>query len=171
MVVVVVVTVLAPPEAGANAATTSTGRVRADAPIQAAGFMFGRLRIPTIGVDEPVREGVAIAVIDIGVAHWVGTASPGGQGNVVLAGHRTTHSAPFRDLDRLRRGDRLFLAGFGGTEAVYRVTEVFVVTPRDVWITYDLELPTVTLFACHPKGSATHRIVVRAVLASPVPLS
>ena len=48
---------------------------------------------------------IVMSVIDQGVAHWSGTSGPAGDGNVVLAGHRTTHSQPFHDLDRLDAGD------------------------------------------------------------------
>lgn len=144
-------------------------RMAVSAPSQATGHAFGSLRIPAVGVDETIREGVSLAVIDRGVAHWVGTGQPGAAGNVVLAGHRSTHSAPFADLDRLQIGDRIYVAGVDGIEAAYRVGAVFVVTPQDVWITYEYGRPLVTLFACHPKGSATHRIVVQGDLVSVVP--
>ena len=41
-----------------------------------------------------------------------------------------------------------------------------IVEPEDMWITYDHETPTLTMFACHPKGSAEKRIVVVAELVS-----
>jgi len=53
---------------------------------------IGRIQIPKTGVDQPVREGVEQMVIDAGPAHWPGTAEFGGWGNVVLAGHRTSHT-------------------------------------------------------------------------------
>ena len=34
----------------------------------------------------------------------------------------------------------------------------------DVWITYEQGSPLLTMFACHPKGSARQRIVVQADL-------
>jgi len=131
---------------------------------QSSGVVVGRLIIPSIGVDEVIREGVAPTVLDRGVAHWVGTAGPGDPGNMVLAGHRTTHTAPFRDLDRLRIGDVALVERDGLPPAIYRVGAIFVVDPGDVWITYELGRPMLTMFACHPKGSARHRIVVQADL-------
>lgn len=106
-----------------------------------------------------------MAVIDRGVAHWVGTAMPGSVGNVVLAGHRTTHTAPFNRIDELEPGDLIVLERDSGVDAIYRVTDTFVVRPEEVWITYDVPgTATVTLFACHPKGSAEYRLVVRGTL-------
>ncbi|MEN8240187.1 MAG: class E sortase, partial [Actinomycetota bacterium] len=72
---------------------------------QASGAELGTLRIPAIGLDETIRSGVAMSVIDQGVAHWSGTANAGEQGNMVLAGHRSTKTMPFEDLDKLEPGD------------------------------------------------------------------
>jgi len=113
-----------------------------------------------------VRSGIALSVIDQGVAHWAGTSKPGGPGNVVLAGHRTTHSRPFWDLDRLSEGDLIYLEDGAGFDVIYRVSDTLIVDPEDLWISYDLGKPMVTLFACHPRGSARHRIVVQADLVA-----
>lgn len=133
---------------------------------QASGATIGNLRIPAIGIDETVRSGVSLSVIDRGVAHWSGTALPGEYGNVVLAGHRTTKTKPFVDLDRLKFGDLVFMTDGYGFEVIYRVSETFIVEPSDLWITYDSPTPTLTMFACHPKGSERYRIVVKADLVA-----
>ena len=133
---------------------------------QYSGVIESRLRIPAIGVDEIVRSGIAIPVINQGVAHWAGTSEPGGPGNVVLAGHRTTHSRPFWDLDRLTEGDLVYLEDGAGFDVMYRVSRTMIVDPEDLWISYDFGKPMVTLFACHPRGSARHRIVVQADLVA-----
>ncbi len=139
-------------------------RAHVEASTQRLGVTVGYLQIPAIAVDEPIREGVHLSVIDRGVAHWAGSAEAGGAGNMVLAGHRTTHSAPFRDLDRLRPGDEVVAAGIDGRRATYRVTDTMIVSPADIWVVEQTETPMITLFACHPKGSARQRIVVRAEL-------
>jgi LPXTG-site transpeptidase (sortase) family protein len=142
----------------------SSSRQHATHPTQSNGVDMGTLRIPSIGLDENVRSGVAQAVINSGVAHWVGTADPGEAGNVVLAGHRTTYTRPFYDLDRLEVGDLVYMTDGSGFEVMYRVSDTFIVTPKDVWITYDQGTPMLTMFACHPKGSKRFRIVVQAEL-------
>ncbi len=133
---------------------------------QSTGVAIGSLRIPAIGVDETVRGGVALSVIDLGVAHWAGTALPGEQGNVVLAAHRTTYTRPFYDLDKLGIGDLVFMTDGNGFEVMYRVSASLIVEPSDLWITYDRDDPTLTMFACHPKGSDRYRIVVVADLVA-----
>ncbi len=105
-----------------------------------------------------------ISVINRGPAYWVGTSAPGGPGNLVLAGHRTTYSAPFHDLDKLAPGDLIYFSTASGHEVRYRVEETLFVTPDDIWITYETGRAIATLFACHPKGSARQRIVIRASL-------
>lgn len=131
---------------------------------QTSGVTLGNLRIPAISLDETVRSGVSLSVIDRGVAQWSGTVMPGEQGNLVLAGHRTTKTKPFVDLDRLKFGDLVFVTDGLGFEVMYRVSETYIVEPRDLWITYDSPTPTLTMFACHPKGSERYRIVVEADL-------
>jgi sortase A len=140
-------------------------RAHVEAPIQRLGITIGWLEIPAIGVEEPIREGVHLSVIDRGVAHWAGTAEAGGFGNMVLAGHRTTKTAPFHDLDDLQPGDSIKVTGFDGRAASYVVAETIIVAPSDIWIVEQTEAPILTLFACHPKRSADQRIVVRAELA------
>jgi sortase A len=162
MVAVAVATVPSP--ASAERTALLPERARVDAFTQSLGVHVARLEIPGIGLDEIVREGVDLSVIDKGVAHWSGTAGPGAIGNMVLAGHRTTKTAPFRDLDRAAVGDIVTVTGLDGRRAEYEITETIIVTPEEMWIVDQTETATLTMFACHPKGSATHRIVVRAVL-------
>jgi len=137
---------------------------------QASAWNVGHLSIPAIGLSEPVRAGVSLDVLDQGVGHWAGTSSPGAAGNVVLAGHRTTFTRPFHDLDRLSPGDVIEMTNGQGIEVKYRVSETMIVDPSATWITFDHKNPTLTLFACHPKGSAAQRIVVVADLVSTQPL-
>jgi sortase A len=133
---------------------------------QSAAWTVGTLTIPAIGVDEVVRLGVDPSVLNRGVGLWAGTSEPGGEGNVVLAGHRTTYSRPFSNLDKLTVGDIVSMTDADGIDVIYRVSETMIVEPEDMWITYDHETPTLTMFACHPKGSAEKRIVVVAELVS-----
>ena len=122
--------------------------------------------IGAIGLDSELGEGMTLTEINRGPAHWPGTAMPGRLGNVVVAGHRTTWSSPFRHLDLLEVGDEIRFS-VGGRVAVYQVTETMVVEPEDVWIAQQGPGRIVTLFACHPVGSAAQRIVVRGELVPP----
>jgi sortase A len=122
---------------------------------------IGEIRIPKIGLVHPIFEGVTLTVIDHGPGHWPGSAVPGQLGNAVFAGHRVTHTHPFRNLDKLVPGDEIQFVMPDGTYT-YRMTQQQIVNPNDTWIVNPTPTATLTLFACHPPGSATHRIVIRA---------
>lgn len=135
------------------------GRYRDNGPV----VQIGTIEIPKIGLVHPVFEGNTLTQIDHGPSHWPGTALPGQAGNAVFAGHRVTHTRPFRHIDQLVAGDLVYFT-IGGARTTYRVTESFVVTPKDTWIINQTPTPTATLFACHPPGSARYRYVVRLAL-------
>lgn len=128
----------------------------------------GEIRIPKIGLVHKIYEGVTLTVIDQGPGHWPGSAMPGQLGNAVFAGHRVTHSHPFKRLNELVPGDEIIFQTNDGV-FTYTMTKQEIVTPKDVHIVNPTPDATVTLFACHPPGSARQRIVVRGVFASSTP--
>ena len=127
--------------------------------------VMGRIQIPKIGLDADLRDQITQESIDLGPSHWPGTSDPGGFGNAVIAGHRNSHSAPFHDLANLQTGDTITLVGGFGITYHYTVTEMFVVAPTAMWITEQTPGRTLTIFTCHPLGSSSQRLVVRATLA------
>jgi sortase A len=126
---------------------------------------IGEIHIPKIGLVHPVYEGVTLTVIDHGPGHWPGSAVPGQLGNAVFAGHRVTHSHPFRRIHEMVPGDDIIFKMQNGT-FTYKMTGHQVVTPKDVHIVNPTTDATVTLFACHPPGSARQRYVVRGTFVS-----
>jgi sortase A len=130
---------------------------------------IGEIQIPKIGLVHPVYEGVTLTVIDHGPGHWPGSAAPGQLGNSVFAGHRVTHSHPFRRINELVPGDEIFFKMQTGT-FTYKMTGSQIVTPKDVHIVNPTKDATVTLFACHPPGSARQRYVVRGAFVSATPV-
>ncbi len=126
---------------------------------------IGRIQIPKTGVDQTVHEGVEQMVIDAGPAHWPGTAQFGGWGNVVLAGHRTSHTEPFLRNAELAPGDEIILSDATGVYR-YSVTGVEVVPNTALWIKDQHPGRTLTIFTCHPIGSSAERLIVHAQLTS-----
>ena len=124
---------------------------------------LGTIEIPKINLVHQVYEGISLRTIDRGPGHWPGTAMPGQVGNSVFAGHRVTHSHPFRNIDQLVPGDEVFFNTGGGRHR-YVVTGSEVVTPKALHITNQGPTPTATIFACHPPGSARFRYVVHLSL-------
>lgn len=116
-----------------------------------------------------VVDGVDLESLKRGPGHQPDTASPGGDGNVVVAGHRTTYGAPFYDLDQLEPGDEIHLVDRGGDRHRYVVERDQIVDPDATWVTgedpLDIDRPTLTLFTCYPRFSAAQRLVVFAELA------
>jgi sortase A len=127
--------------------------------------VIGTIEIPKLGLSVPLNQGISLRSIDRGPSHWPGTALPGRVGNTVIAGHRVTHSKPFRHIDTLAVGDEIIYV-VDGVRSVYSVTGHEVVTPDATWIVNQTADATTTLFACHPPGSARYRYVVYASLVS-----
>jgi len=127
------------------------------------GEPLGKIRIPELGVDWVMVQGADRASLRKGPAHYPDTPLPGSRGTVGVAGHRTTYGAPFRDVDRLRAGDRIELR-MPYAKFVYRVRRSQVVAPRAVHVLRGRDRDQVVLSACHPKFSAAKRLVVFATL-------
>jgi sortase A len=135
------------------------------------GEPVARIRIPKIGVDKIVVEGVSVADLKKGPGHYPETPLPGQEGNAAIAGHRTTYGAPFNRIDELVAGDEIVVETVQG-EFRYVVTEQQIVSPSQVEVLDDKGDDRLTLTACHPKYSARQRIVVVAELepeAKPFP--
>lgn len=120
---------------------------------------LGTIEIPKLNVTKSIYEGITLTTLNHGPGHWPGTAMPGSQGNVVIAGHRVSHDKPFRNLDKLMPGDQVIMTTDAG-RFVYQVTGTDIVYPDALWIVDQTADYTGTLFACNPPGSTKQRIVV-----------
>lgn len=137
-----------------------------------AGDGLTRLEIPAIGVDVVVVQGVSGTDLQAGAGHYPTTPLPCQEGNVALAGHRTTYGRPFANVDRLRPGDQIIFTTPVG-RCVYQVSRApFVVLPTDTAVVADTPgRYLVTLTSCTPKGSASHRLIVQGTMVdSPPPV-
>ena len=125
------------------------------------GHAIGRIRIPHIHASYVMVEGTGEADLKKGPGHYPDTPYPGMPGTVGVAGHRTTYLAPFNKLDRLRTGDVVRLE-MPYAVVTYKVEQKRIVLPTAVWVTKRVGYNRLVLTACHPKYSASHRIVVFA---------
>ncbi len=141
----------------------------ASLPVPPPGGALDHLVIPAIGVDRYVVEGVAEPDLQMGPGHYPGTPLPGQDGNVGIAGHRTTFGAPFFRLNELVPGDFIYLTDTSGTTWVYGVVRQWVVPPSDTAVLDATHLPELTLTTCNPRFEATTRLVVRADLVKGLP--
>lgn len=157
----------APATTTAATATTIALPVPIAVPADSAGeepvIEVGSIEIPSLKVSETMYEGIRLTTLDRGPGHWPGTAMPGQVGNVVIAGHRVSHSKPFRNVDKLVAGDEVVFNTAEG-RFVYTVVSQEIVKPDALYIVDQTPEKTATLFACHPPGSTRERIVVHLVL-------
>jgi sortase A len=121
--------------------------------------VIGHITIPRLNVDVPLHQGMTLTAINRGPSHWEGTALPGQVGTMVIAGHRTTYSRPFYDLDLVEPGDEMVFE-FEGETFTYVADRTEIVADDALWIADQHYEFTAVTFACHPKGSARQRIVV-----------
>ena len=73
--------------------------------------------------------GTSEAELQLGPGYYLGTEIPGSGGNVGIAGHRTTHGAPFGDLHLVNVGDAINLT-FAGNKYQYIIDQIHVVPAR-----------------------------------------
>jgi sortase A len=129
------------------------------------GSAFGELIVPRLRLDRVVVFGSDEASLRKGPGLMMQSQLPGFGGTTVVAGHRTTYLAPFRNIDQLRRGSAITLKLAYGTFS-YRVEGSRIVSPRAVRLLRPVDHERLMLSACHPLFSASHRIVVFARLVS-----
>jgi sortase A len=125
----------------------------------------GSIEIPAIGLSASMFEGIRLSTLNNGPGHWPGTAMPGQVGNAVIAGHRVSHHADFRHLDDLVAGDEVIMTTDAG-RFVYTVVSSEIVKPDALWVVDQTPEATATLFACHPPGRVSERIVVHLALSA-----
>jgi sortase A len=122
------------------------------------------LRIPKIRVEVPVLDGTDDLSLNRGVGHITGTANPGENGNVAIAGHRDGF---FRGLKDVGLGDTIEMVTLARTET-YVIDHITVVDPNDVSVLAPTPRPSLTLVTCYPfyfVGSAPKRYIVQASVA------
>lgn len=125
------------------------------------GSPLGRIEISTIGLAAMIAEGTDGKTLRRAVGHIPGTALPGQQGNVAIAGHRDTF---FRGLRNIHEDDEITLTTLNGTYR-YRVDFTKVVQPEDIAVLDHSDDAILTLVTCYPfnfVGAAPKRFVVRA---------
>ena len=125
------------------------------------GDAIGRISLPTLERSFVMVEGVGTSPLRKGPGHYPDTPLPGQPGTVAVAGHRTTYLAPFRAVNRLRRGQPIVLDMPYG-RYVYRVEKTRIVEPSATEVTRGVGYDRLVLTACHPLYSAAQRIVVFA---------
>ena len=129
------------------------------------GQPIGKIEIDKIGLSAFVVEGVGDGDLHNGPGHYPATPLPGQKGNAAIAGHRTTYGAPFANIDELVPGDTIKVTTLQGTFTYAVIPQDdgsghLIVNPNQTEVLDDVGDNRLTLTACHPKYSASQRIVV-----------
>lgn len=106
-----------------------------------------RIDVPRLRIGRMVLSGASGSSLAFGLGHVTGTALPGTEGNVAIAGHRDTWAAFLRDL---RLGDTVHLTTRGRSRR-YRVASLQVLSKERA----DALEPSdggsrLTLITCYP---------------------
>ena len=139
-----------------------TGDPLPPAPRELVEGLEGVLEIPALDLQVKVIYGVELDDLRKAPGFYPQSQYPG-QGNVSIAGHRTTYGAWFRHLDKLEKGDELILH-YDDQAFRFRLAEVYPIHNRDWSVIEPTARPALTLTTCHPPGWATQRLVARAYL-------
>jgi sortase A len=127
---------------------------------------LGVLTIPSVSLEAPIFEGTSELTLNRGVGRIEGTADVSSTGNLGLAAHRDGF---FRVLKDVKVGDAIGVETLHGMIR-YRITELLVVEPTDVYVLAPTDDATLTLVTCYPfyfMGEAPQRYIVKAVADPP----
>ena len=132
------------------------------------GIPIAVIDIPKINVSQVVVSGTNENDLSKGPGHYSGTAMPGQAGDIAIAGHRTTHGAPFNGLANLAPGDPIYLTDIYGHRMTYVVALTpYPVQPSNVSVLNYFGDNRLTLTTCNPEFSARQRLVVVAEYQPP----
>jgi sortase A len=131
---------------------------------QPEGKPEGIITIPKIGVEKVFVEGVQLSDLAEGPGHYPGTPLPGQIGNAAIAGHRTTHGAPFYNVNELAPGDKILVQTLAGNYTYVVYKQPFAVKPTAYYVVNNTRDAQLTLTSCNPRYSAAERIVIKAKL-------
>jgi len=135
-------------------------RLRADLD---PGDAAGSIKIERIKLDKVIVSGSDPDSLRKAPGIYDDVPFPGMPGTTAIAGHRTTYGAPFRKVDKIRRGDDVVIEMPYGT-FTYEVEKTQIVKPTALEVIRRVSYDRLVLSACHPLYSAAKRIIVFARL-------
>jgi LPXTG-site transpeptidase (sortase) family protein len=131
-----------------------------------------RVVIPKLGLDAPVvlspikDQTWQVDHLGQAVGHLEGTAPPGSNSNIVLAGHVTLDtgvSGPFAGLGQLTAGDMVTVY-YGDQAFGYMVDGLQTVDRTAVDVTYPTNTGQITLITCNNWSSEEGRYIERLIV-------
>lgn len=135
------------------------------------GEVFGSVHIPRFGKHwmRLIGQGTfqKITLNKIGPGHYVSSAWPGESGNFAIAAHRTSHGAPFFNIDKLQSGDKVVIETNDGW-FIYNYLQTKIVEPTALGVIAPVPEGLdgahkggkyLTMTSCHPKWTNHQRII------------
>ena len=123
------------------------------------GEIFGKLKIPRLGIERQIVHGDGDEQLKKGVGHYAGSTLPGEGGNFVIAGHRDT---VFRKLEGIKVDDQILVeTSWGAYE--YKVKDIKIVESTEHSVIDPTNYEKLTMYTCYPFnyiGNASQRFVV-----------
>ena len=149
-----------PLDAGPPAASPSVSPP--GSPAVGAGIRANRIKIATLGIDLAVVDGDGVDTPIGKVAHYPGSAWPGGGSNIYIYGHARV--GMFLPLWQIHVGDTVEMDLVDGTSRTYVVTKILPKVPYDA-VSYLAPTPTeqLTLQTCTSYYPTAPRFIVIAV--------
>ena len=128
------------------------------------GDAIGRIKIYRgTRLNIVMVEGTDDVTLRKGPGHYPDTKLPGEGSTAGIAGHRTTYLAPFSDIQKLVRGNKIIIEMPYG-DLTYAVQKHEIVTPDRTDIVDPVGYDRIVLTACHPRYSAAKRYAIFARL-------
>lgn len=136
------------------------------------------IRIPSIDVNVPLVESKSLSDADViaslqnGASLYPNGVTPGALGNVFVAAHSSgypwqgKYRFAFTRINEIKNGDTM-LIDWKGTRYTYKVYKSETIVPtKGYTVPSDHLYPTMSIMACWPIWSISHRILVHADLIS-----
>lgn len=140
-----------------TATTGASGRLVI--PFYYLGDLFGVINIPSVDIAVNVYNGDSETEFRKGVGHYAMSYYPGQDGNILVAGHRTSF---FRNFEYLEIGDMVYFDTTYG-RFVYTIDEFKIIDGTDQSVAKDTSHEQLTMYTCYPFtyfGNAPQRYVV-----------
>lgn len=115
--------------------------------------IFGFLELPSINIVLPIYLGSNEENMRLGATHLTGTSYPIGgiNTNSVIAAHRGFYKTEmFRNIDKIKIGDKLYIKNFIDTLA-YQAVKIDIIKPSELEkLTIQEGNDMITIISCHP---------------------
>jgi sortase A len=131
--------------------------------------------VPTVAGND--TQALETALGSHAAVHLAGTGFPwDDEANVYLAGHRlgyprTPSFLAFFDLNKVQKGDKIYVTDANGTKYTYEVFKTFTVSPTDLSVTDTVPGKNILTLQTCTLPDYSHRLLVQAELIATTPSS